>query len=85
MRPQQRSFVHSGSSARVAHCARQELRFPPGVQYAWQDEMPCCSLSTWNTGSDKHDIAPLAQALYYLHILNLHNNIKPEQRQKVKI
>ena len=35
MRPQQRSFVHSGSSARVAHCARQELRFPPGVQYAW--------------------------------------------------
>ena len=35
MRPQQRSFVHSGRSARVAHCARQELRFAPGVQDAW--------------------------------------------------
>ena len=31
----QRSFVHSGRSARVAHCARQELRFQPGVQCAW--------------------------------------------------
>ena len=65
MRPKQRSFVHSGRSARVAHCARQELRFPPecsmlGLYVVCQDEMPYCSLSTWNTGSDKHDIAPLA-------------------------
>ena len=56
-----------------------------GLYVVWQDEMPYCFLSTWNTGSDKHDIAPLAKALYHSHILNLRNNIKPEQRQKVKI
>jgi len=31
-----------------------------GLYVVWQDEMPYCFLSTWNTGSDKHDIAPLA-------------------------
>ena len=31
-----------------------------GLYVVCQDEMPYCSLSTWNTGSDKHDIAPLA-------------------------
>ena len=31
-----------------------------GLYVVCQGEMPYCSLSTWNTGSDKHDIAPLA-------------------------
>ena len=83
MRPQQRSFVHSGRPAHVAHRARQELRFHLECGMLSLYEVPYCSLSAWNTGSDKHDIAPLAQALYHLHILNLRNNRKPEQRQKV--
>ena len=63
MRQQQRSFVHSGRSARVAHGRNSGFHLECsmlGLYVVCQDEMPYCSLSTWNTGSDKHDIAPLA-------------------------
>ena len=87
MHPKQRSFVHSGRSAHTAPGRNSGFNLECsmlGLYVVCQDEMPYCSLSTWNTGSDKHDIAPLAQALYYLHILNLRKNMKPEQRQRLR-